>query len=746
MKNIRQPAIRIARIKFHILLGAVFWTAIIGLSLLWNILYINNQTLSKANIMTNLAFDKDVSFRNWLTFHGGVYVPATRETVPNPYLNVLERDILLPTGKSLTLMNPAYVMRQYYVKFEKNEDVKGHITSLKPLRPENRPDSWEEQSLRDFEAGKKETTTIQIIDGREYVRFMKPFITIKGCLKCHASQGYKEGEIRGGISVSVTMDSLRKLERSQVAMVSTIHVFLWGLILGGIFFLGSKIMRSELKRFEAENELIASEKSLAEAQRIAHIGNWEWNIVSNKLHGSTEMYQVFGRPPQSLTAYEDFLNSIHPDDREYAKKSLNEAINGGKPYNIHHRIVLPDGEMRYVEEQGEVRFDESRRPVVMLGTAQDITERKRAEEALRKIRDLLNATGRMAKVGGWELDIKTLKLVWTEEVYLIHEVDMSYEPTVSKAIDFYGPQSRPIIEQAVQRAIEHGEPFNLELEFITAKNNHRWVHAIGDADQEHFKVFGTFQDISERKQLEEALQKSHDELEEQVRERTAELVKTNEEVRRISGKLLSAHEEERKRIAGEIHDILGSGLSAIKFKIEDVMQRIGNASNVVSEYLDPVVPLIQETIAECRRIQMNLRPPMLDDLGLLPTLSWFFRRFQTIYPNISVEQAMDIEEEDVPGPLKIVIFRVIQEAVNNAAKYSQADLVGQSLRKQDGQMELVIRDNGRGFDLGEAFYPKRARKGLGLTSIKERVELSGGYFFIESTEGKGTVIRAVWPV
>jgi signal transduction histidine kinase len=257
----------------------------------------------------------------------------------------------------------------------------------------------------------------------------------------------------------------------------------------------------------------------------------------------------------------------------------------------------------------------------------------------------------------------------------------------------------------------------------------------------------------ERREAEEALRQRSSELQQlsetldlQVRERTAELTNTNEELRRISGKLLSAHEEERKRVSREIHDSLGSHLSAIKFKTESTIQKIEKNPMGTAEQLASLLPLIQEGIEECRRIQTDLRPPMLDDLGLLPTLSWFFRRFQTVYSSIRVEQEIDIEEEEVPNPLKIVVFRVIQEAMNNITKYSQADLVRQFLRRLGDKTELVIRDNGRGFNPEEVFSPKCGRKGLGLTSMKERVELSGGSFSIESAKGKGTVIRAVWPI
>jgi len=143
----------------------------------------------------------------------------------------------------------------------------------------------------------------------------------------------------------------------------------------------------------------------------------------------------------------------------------------------------------------------------------EIAERRRAEETLRKSQSLLNKTGRMAKVGGWEFDSETLKQVWTEEVYLIHEVDRNFEPTVSKGIEFYAPEFRPLIEKAVRRAISHGEAFDLKLQFITAKGNLRWVHAVGNAHHENGKIVrvsGTFQDITEQKSAEDALRESEE--------------------------------------------------------------------------------------------------------------------------------------------------------------------------------------------------------------------------------------------
>jgi signal transduction histidine kinase len=252
-------------------------------------------------------------------------------------------------------------------------------------------------------------------------------------------------------------------------------------------------------------------------------------------------------------------------------------------------------------------------------------------------------------------------------------------------------------------------------------------------------------EITERKKAEEELRRSRDELEQRVQERTEELLRSNEALRQLSSKLISVQEEERKKIAGEIHDTLGSCLSGVNFKIQNVLQQIGKDPSVIKESLSSVIPVIQEAIEEARRMQQDLRPSILDDLGLLAALAWFCRRYQTIYTGIKVELEQTLEERDIPNSLKIVIFRVTQEGMNNIAKHSKADVVRLSLRKMDGRIELVLKDNGQGFDMKKVLGPESTKWGFGLTSMRERTELSGGSFAIESAQGKGTTVRASWP-
>ncbi len=137
---------------------------------------------------------------------------------------------------------------------------------------------------------------------------------------------------------------------------------------------------------------------------------------------------------------------------------------------------------------------------------------------------------------------------------------------------------------------------------------------------------------------------------------------------------------------------------------------------------------------------------MLDDLGILATINWFCREFESAYPKIHIRKEIDIQEQEVPRSLKTVIYRVLQEALNNVAKHSKASVALLSLRKFKKSIQLVIRDTGQGFDLEEAYSRKGADRGLGLDRMREKTHLSGGSFRIESSRGTGTAIRATWPI
>jgi PAS domain S-box-containing protein len=226
-----------------------------------------------------------------------------------------------------------------------------------------------------------------------------------------------------------------------------------------------------------------------------------------------------------------------------------------------------------------------------------------------------------------------------------------------------------------------------------------------------------------------------------------ELRESEVRLRHLSSELITVQENERKRIALEIHDSLGQSLNAIKFKVSSAMQDLLNhKAKTGMKHFQDLVPIVQEGIEEARRLQMDLRPPILDDLGISATISWFCRQFQKTYANIQIEPLIDIDEEVAPKSLKIVIYRILQEAMNNIAKHSGASLVSLSLTQEENRVALTIQDNGQGFDLSERLNRAGSQRGLGLTSMRERADLSGGTFTIESVKDKGTTIQISWPV
>lgn len=218
----------------------------------------------------------------------------------------------------------------------------------------------------------------------------------------------------------------------------------------------------------------------------------------------------------------------------------------------------------------------------------------------------------------------------------------------------------------------------------------------------------------------------------------AELKTSAERLRFISAQLLSAQENERKRIARELHDSIGQSLAAIKFVLEKKISQLNTTANFPGIRLEDIVPMIQNTMEEIRRVSMDLWPSILDDLGLLSGINYFCRQFGEIYSTIKIDKDLSVTEDAVPSSLKIVIYRILQEALNNIAKYSKADKVLISLHRKSDHLELAIADNGIGFDY------QALPKGMGLIGMKERVELSGGYFALTSLPGKGTTIKATW--
>ena len=229
--------------------------------------------------------------------------------------------------------------------------------------------------------------------------------------------------------------------------------------------------------------------------------------------------------------------------------------------------------------------------------------------------------------------------------------------------------------------------------------------------------------------------------------RTAQALRdSRDELQRLSCMLATIQEDERRRIALDLHDGLGQSLSLIKLALENAARQLAaGAAEEAGEALQQLIPRVKEALVEVRRVSTALRPSILDDLGILPTLSWFFREFEAACGQIAVDKAFDLAEDDVPAPLQITLFRIIREATNNIVKHAGADRVRVRLDRSGDTLRLLIEDNGCGFDPDSVGYTEAGGRGLGLLSMRERASFSGGECRIASALGQGTRIEVEWP-
>ncbi|RJR50320.1 MAG: hypothetical protein C4576_05725 [Desulfobacteraceae bacterium] len=218
-------------------------------------------------------------------------------------------------------------------------------------------------------------------------------------------------------------------------------------------------------------------------------------------------------------------------------------------------------------------------------------------------------------------------------------------------------------------------------------------------------------------------------------------------LREISARLLNAQEEERSRIAHEVHENLAQAFVAIQFRVETALSKMkGDGNAKLVELLGPVTSILQEGIDSVRRLAGRLRPLILDDLGVLVTISRLCRETSAGNPEIYIREQWEVEEGDIPGVLKLVIYRILESVMSNILKRKKAGIVAVGLERKDGSITLTVEDNLEGPDQGLIFSGDEIFGWSGSATIGERTMLSGGSATIFSQERGGTVLRVEWPV
>jgi len=279
-------------------------------------------------------------------------------------------------------------------------------------------------------------------------------------------------------------------------------------------------------------ELVAKNNRLAESQRIAHIGSWEHNLTTNEVFWSDELFRLLSLDPEKDGGNFDlFFSMVHPDDQPLLKKSIEESLHTHKPFNIEYRFNRRDGKTRILRAQAELIPDSNGELVILSGTSQDITKRKRTEEALRESEKNLSRAQTIAHVGDWEWDIITNKVRWSDELYRIYGFEPhTIDPDYGLVLDQMHPASKDEFMQAIDAALKEDKPFEMDYWFFQKDGSEAILHTIGhvvrNESGEPVKMFGIVQDITERKNIEAELEQHRANLEALISERTEELQHT----------------------------------------------------------------------------------------------------------------------------------------------------------------------------------------------------------------------------
>jgi PAS domain S-box-containing protein len=530
----------------------------------------------------------------------------------------------------------------------------------------------------------------------------------------------KTGETRTDEDITTTPDGLTRVHLTTKGPLRDSA----GEIIG-LFGVSRDI--TENKR--AEQALRESEQRFRELAENINEVFWLSDDKNARMHYISSAYErVWGRSCASLyAAPRSWMDAVHPEDKEQvlatvAKRSLNEA------YHNTYRIVRPDGSIRWIRDRGFPVRDERGVAVRFAGIAEDITERKRTEQARERVLSLMLATLESTADGilvvNTEGKIETFNRLFARMWRLPDEVLASKEDALALECVLEQLVEPEKFLENVRYLYQHPEVESFDrLVFKDGRVFERYSRPqlIGG------KVAGrvwSFRNVTERKRA------------------AKELEAANYQLRVLSRQLFHIQEEERRHLARELHDEIGQTLTAAKINLKIIAPDV--PANVVGR-LDDSIQLLDRLLRQVRQLSLDLRPPLLDELGLVPTLRWLVDQ-QGQRAQLRATFTANINGLEIDPAVQTTCFRVAQEAITNIIRHSGAKSVAVQLRREAERLWLSVRDDGAGFDPSVIQKGAGQHSSLGLVSMKERTLLVRGGFEVHSVPGQGTEIRAWFPL
>lgn len=493
---------------------------------------------------------------------------------------------------------------------------------------------------------------------------------------------------------------------------------------------------TELERIRSEERHRKSEERLKEAQKQAGLGSWEWDIVKDETYHSEEMNAIIGRTEEDCELdYNGFLKIICPDDRENFERAVTDALAGRKDYSVDFRIVLPDGTMRFVHDQAKVVRDENGEPLRMVGTLQDITERKQAEEELRRSEERFREAQRIARIGSWEWNIINDETYRSDEIYEIFgRAEEECASGFCGFLDVVHPDDRGYVERALKIAIAEGEGYSADFRVILSDGSVRFVHdqarVICDENGKALRMIGTSQDITERKILERELLKA------QKLESLGEMAggiahEFNNLLLGIIGNVSVA-----KNYIAEDHKV-----SKLLNKVEDAATKTKALTRQLLTFSRGGAPVTE--VCSVAELVGNTSSMVLKDMAV--NVEYHFP------PDLS---PVKVDEGQMSQVISNVVLNAAQAVEEGGKIYISANNVkgceGTTLRSDC--VKITVKDTGCGIprdNIQKIFDPffttKEKASGLGLAVAYSIVKKHGGEVTVVSKCGKGTSFHICLP-
>ena len=487
--------------------------------------------------------------------------------------------------------------------------------------------------------------------------------------------------------------------------------------------------------------LRVSEERLRLALTGGNVDIWEYDPSTSRLAWFGGLKAVWGGPPEAGSLAVEFLvDTVYPPDQDKVRMAFAHELACESGRDTEFRVRYADGSLHWYVLRGRPDYDSAGRAVLMRGIALEITERKQADEEIRRRDTQLVEAQRIAHLGSYEWDVTTNMVRRSDELCRIFGLSPDeFEPTYEGYLARVHPEDRPTTKAIIDRSFASKQPFDFEERIIRPDGRERVLHSQGqwilDENRVPTKLVGICQDITGRKESERQLRTTNAALDEEIKERT----RAGKEIQALAGRLIHAQEEERTRLARELHDDFSQQIATLSIAASNLKKHIPKDATEARTQSERMQQKLIDLAESVRKFSHNLHPAMLEYAGLSAALKDYCVEFGML-SGIAVSFRAEGTFEGLPSDVVLCLYRSTQEALQNVLKHAQVRRAQVTIGRTTETVRLIVSDQGVGMDT------HTATSGLGLVNLRERTRLVNGALKIESSPHQGTTVTITVPI